>query len=181
LVREEPEDLEKLGIRFEEESDQLDDLRHARVTTPAGRVFALVRYRRSPQPGTEIVTQHDSPDLVRDLEDVLGVLKLKDDDILWEHPAIVAARVARGVQKQLRPALWSAAIVIAVLQTAALWLMARGHLGENTRAFSAALVIQALAVLVSLLSAPLLIRFAEHSSRHVRRNDSTTDVRKIAG
>jgi|SRR5713226_12313 len=180
LLREEPEQLEQLGVRFEEDSDDLDDLRQARVATPTGRVFALVRYKRSPQPGTEIVTRHDSPDLVGDLNEVLRVLRLGDEDIVWEHPAVASARMAGDVEKRLRPALWRTTALVTVLQLVALSLMVRGRLDPGAYAFTAALVVQAVAVLASILSVPVLIRVAEHLSRRLRNNRSETKPRDVA-
>jgi hypothetical protein len=180
LLREEPEQLEQLGVRFEEDSDDLDDVRQARVATPTGRVFALVRYKRSPQPGTEIVTRHDSPDLVGDLNEVLRVLRLKDEDIVWEHPAVASARLAGDVEKRLRPALWRTTALVTVLQLVALSLMVRGRLDPGAYAFTTALVVQAVAVLASILSVPLLIRVAEHLSRRLQNNRSETKPRDVA-
>jgi hypothetical protein len=179
LLREEPEQLEQRGVRFEEDSDDLDDLRQARVATPTGRVFALVRYKRSPQPGTEIVTRHDSPDLVGDLNEVLRVLRLRDEDIVWEHPAVASARIAGDVERRLRPALWRTTALVTVLQLAALSLMVRGRLDPGAYAFTTALVVQAVAVLASILSVPVLIRVAEHLSRQLRNNRSETNPRDV--
>jgi hypothetical protein len=166
-------------VRFEEDADDLDDLRQARVVTPAGRVFALVRYRRSPQPGTEIVTRHDSPDLVGDLNEVLRVLRLRDEDIVWEHPAVASARIAGDVEKRLRPALWRTAAFVTVLQLAALSLMVRGRLDPSAYAFTTALVVQAVAILATILSVPILIRVAEHLSRQLRNDRSETKPRDV--
>jgi hypothetical protein len=172
LLREEPEQLEQLGVRFEEDPDDLDDLRQARVATPTGRVFALVRYKRSPQPGTEIVTRHDSPDLVGDLNEMLRVLRLRDEDIVWEHPAVASARIAGDVERRLRPGLWRTTALVTVLQLVALSLMIRGRLDPGAYAFTTALVVQAVAVLASILSVPVLIRVAAHLSRQLRNNRS---------
>jgi hypothetical protein len=172
LLREEPDELERLGVRFEADADDLDELRHARVQTPAGRVYALVRYRRSPQPGTEVVTQEDSNNPLRDLEDVLRVLKLTAKDITWEHPLIATIRIAERLKKRLRRLFWSVGLIVAAIQSATLWLMMRSYVTAQSRSYEGAVVLQVLAVIVALLGASLGTSLAERSFQSLTRADS---------
>jgi hypothetical protein len=93
VLQREPEELENLGLglRFEDDYDELDYLRHARLPTPSGRVYALVRHRSAPKPGTEVVTRVDSADFAADIAEVLDQLGLCRSDIAWAHPSIEEA------------------------------------------------------------------------------------------
>lgn len=101
VLRQEPDQLVDRGLRFEDDHDGLDVLRHARLEIPSGKVFALVRHRGAPTPGTEVVTRDNSPSLLEDLEDALAQLRLTRDDLVWEHPTISAVRHAEALLPQV--------------------------------------------------------------------------------
>src|SRR2546426_1861551 len=87
----EPRDLsKKLGISFEVTKDDLDEVEAALIRANSGREFALVRHRHQPHPGTDILTAEHSPDLARDLQDVLQLLRIGPGDLSWVHPEIAA-------------------------------------------------------------------------------------------
>src|ERR1043166_5902565 len=87
-IRLEPDALRKrYGIRFEETKDDLDDLEAALIRTPSGRIFALVRHRHQPNPGTDILIDEHSTDFKKDLAEVVQHLQLSRADMKWLHPA----------------------------------------------------------------------------------------------
>jgi SWIB/MDM2 domain-containing protein len=84
----EPDELNKrYGIQFEESEDDLDHLVAALIRPPSGRVFALVRHRHQPGPGTDIVISEHSPDLKEDLAEAVRHLRLSRGQLRWLHPA----------------------------------------------------------------------------------------------
>jgi hypothetical protein len=86
-IKLEPEELkERYGIEFQESKDDLDDLVAALVRAPSGRMFALVRHRHQPNPGTDILTDEHSLDLGEDLADAVRYLGLSRADVKWVHP-----------------------------------------------------------------------------------------------
>lgn len=91
----EPTDLtDRLGLKFETAKDDLDDLDAALLRHTSGRQFALVRHRRQPRLGTDILINERSQDLVADLREILDFLQLSVHELQWVHPKI--ARKALG-------------------------------------------------------------------------------------
>lgn len=86
VLRQEPDELERVGVVFEDDYDELDYLRHAPIRGASGRLYALVRHRGSPVGGTQIVTHCDSPHPATDVDEVLAALGLERADMTWTHP-----------------------------------------------------------------------------------------------
>jgi hypothetical protein len=87
-IKWEPNELEeRYGIQFSESQDDLDHLVIALVRPPSGRVFALMRHRHQPNPGTDIVINEESPDLKQDMAEAVRHLGLSRGDLKWLHPA----------------------------------------------------------------------------------------------
>ena len=102
VLRSEPDQLERgLGLRFRDAHDDLDALRIARIRVADGRIFALVRHRHSPKPGTQIVLTTPSTDLWGDIQAVLKRLRLELADLAWRHPGAIS-RVAGASMVPLR-------------------------------------------------------------------------------
>ncbi len=87
LLRQEPEELsKKRRVRFRPGHDDLDDLTWAELTSTEGHKFALVRHRHSPTSGTEIVISEHSDSPGKDLTQVLSLLGISPEELLWSHP-----------------------------------------------------------------------------------------------
>jgi hypothetical protein len=94
LLRLEPENLAlRAGINFEEVSDDLDQAKLCLIRTTEGRPYILLKYLRSPQAGTEVLTTSDSADLASDLDEVLEELGLTTRDVAWELPELKLQRL----------------------------------------------------------------------------------------
>jgi hypothetical protein len=79
----------RLGIRFESAKDDLDTVSAALIRGPSGRQFALVRHEHQPAPGTDILTNENSRNFARDLQESLAVLQMTVDDLGWVHPGAI--------------------------------------------------------------------------------------------
>jgi len=181
VLRQEPDEL---GLRFEDDYDNLDYLRHARLDTPSGKVFALVRHRGAPASGTEVVTRDDSQSLLEDLEDVLTRLHLTREDLVWEHPTIKAVRHAEALLQQVASTIRALVpMVVGSLAGAGLavffaddqyGLMYRFGLGllVITNVFALALVVSTYRRIEGLLPAPP--GSFGHVLRRLRRRDRTS-------
>jgi len=77
---------DRIGIKFEAARDDLDELQAALVRSRSGRQFVLVRHRRQPIPGTDILTNEDSPDVSADLGEALTLLQFGPAELQWTHP-----------------------------------------------------------------------------------------------
>lgn len=85
----EPEDLTaRLGIVFDTAHDDLDEMQTALLVGATGHQFALVRHLRQPAPGTDILTDEQSPDLTADLYEILSLLSCDESELQWIHPEV---------------------------------------------------------------------------------------------
>lgn len=66
----------QFGIEFFDDRDDLDAFRAALLLLGEGREYALIRYWRSPEPGTEIWIREDCPDAEESVQVLLDVLAL---------------------------------------------------------------------------------------------------------
>jgi hypothetical protein len=82
----------RFGIEFEEGSADLDFTRSALIELESGLVAGLVRYARSPRPGTELHTRERSPDPQSALHEFLTELGLDERDVTWVLPRPAIAR-----------------------------------------------------------------------------------------
>src|SRR5262245_19643084 len=83
MIRLEPNELEdRLGIRFADDYDDLDYLKHAVLVLSSGDQLLLVRYRRAPQPGTEVNADAAS-DFARVRGQFLTDTGLAVSDVTW--------------------------------------------------------------------------------------------------
>ena len=83
----EPEDFtSRFDIEFEEGSDDLDFTRSALIELESGLVTGLVRYARSPQPGTELHAPERSTDPQSALREFLTEFGLDQRDVTWVLP-----------------------------------------------------------------------------------------------
>jgi hypothetical protein len=83
----EPAEIEKrVGLRFEEGRDDLDDVVAAVFRSHSGKQFALIRHRDQPVPGTDILINERLSDFSAALHEALQVLHLKPQDLSWTHP-----------------------------------------------------------------------------------------------
>lgn len=83
VLRLEPEDLEpRYGVRFTPGCDDLDEFREAALRLHSGRPVLLMRYRRSPGPGT-LVSIDDGDDASEALEELRDALELPARDLTW--------------------------------------------------------------------------------------------------
>jgi hypothetical protein len=89
----EPEDFtSRFDIEFEEGSDDLDLTRSALIELDSGVVTGLVRYARSPEPGTELHAPERSTDPQSTLRDFLTEFGLDERDVTWVLPQPAIAR-----------------------------------------------------------------------------------------
>lgn len=89
----EPEDFtSRSGVEFEEGSDDLDFTRSALIELDSGLVAGLVRYARSPRPGTELHAPERAGDVEAALQAFLTELGLDESDVTWVLPQPVSAR-----------------------------------------------------------------------------------------
>jgi hypothetical protein len=93
VMRLEPEDFaSRFGIDFEEGSTDLDFTRSALIELESGLVAGLVRYARSPQPGTELHAPEQSTDPESALHEFLTEFGLDERDVTWVLPQPAIAR-----------------------------------------------------------------------------------------
>lgn len=79
-----PEELEeRRGIEFRSGLDDLDTYRYASIETDRGRHFALLRYDRNPQPGTEVLAQAQGRDVDDALADFLAAVDIDRGHVVW--------------------------------------------------------------------------------------------------
>ena len=89
----EPQDFtSRFGVEFEEGSDDLDFTRSALIELDSGLVAGLVRYARSPQPGTELHAFERSTDVESALHEFLSEFGLDERDVTWVLPQPAIAR-----------------------------------------------------------------------------------------
>ena len=94
VLRLEPEDFVARGVvaRFKRDHDDLDYVKVAWL----GDNIALVRYPRSPKPGTEVVVSDFKPGrgarTSRELDELLRSLRLSKRDVAWLHPELRRSR-----------------------------------------------------------------------------------------
>lgn len=87
VLKIEPDQLaRRRAIRFRAGYDDLDELRVARIKTPEGGQFALLRHIHAPKPGTEVVALSRSTNVSRDITSILNFLELTDADVVWRVP-----------------------------------------------------------------------------------------------
>jgi hypothetical protein len=93
VVSLEPEDFtSRFGVEFAEGSDDLDFMRSALVELDSGLVAGLVRYARSPEPGTEVHAPQGFADPESVLRELLAEFGLSDGDVRWVLPRPAIAR-----------------------------------------------------------------------------------------
>lgn len=93
VVRLEPEDFtSRFGVEFAEGSDDLDFTRSALIRLDSGLVAGLVRYARSPEPGTELHVSERSTDPKSALREFLTEFGLDERDVMWVLPQPAVAR-----------------------------------------------------------------------------------------
>jgi hypothetical protein len=89
----EPEDFtSRFDIEFEEGADALDFTRSALIELDSGLVAGLVRYARSPEPGTELHAFERSTDTESALHEFLTEFGLEEGDVTWVLPQPAIAR-----------------------------------------------------------------------------------------
>jgi hypothetical protein len=89
----EPQDFtSRFGVEFEEGSDELDFSRSALIELDSGLVAGLVRYARSPEPGTELHAPEQSTDPASALQAFLTEFGLDERDVTWVLPQPAIAR-----------------------------------------------------------------------------------------
>lgn len=89
----EPEDFtSRFGVEFEEGSDDLDFTRSALIELDSGLVAGLVRYARSPRPGTELHAPERVADVESALQELLTEFGLDQRDVTWVLPQPAIAR-----------------------------------------------------------------------------------------
>ena len=81
----------RVGLRFENGRDDLDDLEAAVFRARSGKQFALIRHRHQPHPGTDILVNERLPDLAAALREALQALRFKPKDLTWIHPKAILA------------------------------------------------------------------------------------------
>jgi DNA-binding protein HU-beta len=87
VLKIEPDQLARRhAIRFRAGYDDLDELRVARIKTPEGGEFALLRHVHAPKPGTEVVALSRSTNVSRDIASILNLLDLTLADVVWRVP-----------------------------------------------------------------------------------------------
>lgn len=92
-MRLEPDDFaSRFGIDFDEGSADLDFTRSALTKLESGRVVGLVRYARSPRPGTERHAPERSTDPQSTLQEFLTEFGLDKRDVTWVLPRPAIAR-----------------------------------------------------------------------------------------
>ncbi len=78
-----PEDIEKrFSLKFHEDRDDLDSLRLSVIRLPSGRMIGLVRYDRSPDPGTTLFADQDA-EPEKEQTEFLEVFGLTPDSFSW--------------------------------------------------------------------------------------------------
>jgi hypothetical protein len=93
VLRLEPQDFtSRFGVEFEEGSDDLDFTRSALIELDSGLVAGLVRYARSPEPGTELHAPERSVDPKFALSEFLAEFGLDERDVTWVLPQPAIAR-----------------------------------------------------------------------------------------
>ncbi len=73
---------ERYGLKFAIDSDDLDSLRLAVVQLPSGNVVGLVRYDRSPEPGTMLFADEGSSP-AQEQREFLEAFGLSEADLSW--------------------------------------------------------------------------------------------------
>jgi hypothetical protein len=94
LVSLEPEDFTaRYGVEFVDGSDELDFTRSALIEFESGLVTGLLRYARSPEPGTEVHAPQSASDPATQLQEFLAELGLDESDVRWvvSQPATARA------------------------------------------------------------------------------------------
>jgi DNA-binding protein HU-beta len=100
----EPDQLARRhAIRFRPGYDDLDELRVARIKTPEGGQFALLRHIHAPEPGTEVVALSRSTNVSRDIASILNLLELTHADVVWRLPTAKRSSGALPRGKTRRP------------------------------------------------------------------------------
>jgi hypothetical protein len=85
---------ERYGLSFEEELDDLDQLRLAAIALPDGSQAWLYKHRSDPNPGTLVRVDSDAdPATVSSL--LRQTLELDDSDFLWVAPVLDVPSVRR--------------------------------------------------------------------------------------
>jgi hypothetical protein len=93
VLRLEPEDFtSRFGVEFEEGSDDLDFTRTALLRLGSGLEAGLLRYARSPEPGTELHAVAESVEAESALHDFLTEFGLDQNDVQWVLPQPAVAR-----------------------------------------------------------------------------------------
>jgi hypothetical protein len=87
-----PESSSRFGVEFEEGSDDLDFTRSALIKLESGLLAGLVRYARSPEPGTELHAPERSTDTEAALHEFLTEFGLDERDVTWVIPQPTVAR-----------------------------------------------------------------------------------------
>ena len=83
VLRLEPEELEpRYGVRFTPGRDDLDEFREAGLRLHSGRPVLLLRYQRSPGPGT-MVSIDDGDDANEALSELRAAFGLSARDLTW--------------------------------------------------------------------------------------------------
>jgi hypothetical protein len=83
LLALEPNDFtDRFGVQFVDDYDNLDFYKEAMIRLPSGRLVSLVRYLRSPSPGTEIKASADD-DAAAARAELLDALRLRPDVLTW--------------------------------------------------------------------------------------------------
>lgn len=98
----EPDDLtERCGITFRDDHDNLDFTREAVLSIPAGH-FLLVRHRRAPHPGTDVVPILATRGSTEAVAAVLHALNLGADALAWLHPDLDREDVVHQLHGDIR-------------------------------------------------------------------------------
>ena len=83
VLKSEPPALEeRLGVRFQETFDGLDQLKISVLRLPSGRAVSLLRHKGSPTPGTLVAAlEHDAG--ADALSETLSTLELPETEVAW--------------------------------------------------------------------------------------------------
>jgi hypothetical protein len=88
-LRLEPAEItSRVGLKFENTHDDLDELEAAVFRANTGRQFALIRHRHQPKAGTDILVNERSRDLSAALRDALQVLQFEPRELQWTNPEV---------------------------------------------------------------------------------------------
>jgi hypothetical protein len=82
----EPSEIEERGApKFHEAYDDLDYLTFSLLLLPSQHRVALVRHKRSPEPGTEVCVAPDETNVLGRLMEMISFLDLSKENFLWIH------------------------------------------------------------------------------------------------